>query len=245
MAYAPLTPTTVKILSLTDRSNVSEAHLPLMSRAFTSEEYEAKEVVIEIPEKKEPSADSELVFEYSKGRNLNDPALPYEIGIRFRDGSDGFFQSEEFAVKWLGKAAEMGSTDAMLALALIYLKDTKTHGYRKAAVLLRDAAAKGDEEAARMLDMDSIGDPKSRKTFDTYRLNAELGSIDAMNRLAQGFEKGDFGKDKFKAAAVWYTRAFRKGDGEAAKKALALHYKKKVTLTDEELRFLRSGDEKR
>ena len=106
MAYAPLAPTTVKTLSLTDRSNVSEAHHPLMSSAFTSEEYEAREVVIKIPEKREPSADSELVFRYSKGRDLNDPALPYEIGIRFRDGSDGFFQSDEFTVKWLGKAAD-------------------------------------------------------------------------------------------------------------------------------------------
>lgn len=214
-----------------------------MSRAFTSEEYESKEVIIEMPEKREPSPDSELVFRYSKGRDLNDPALPYEIGIHFMEGSDGFFQSDEFAVKWLEKAVEMGSADAMLALADFYLKDTKTHGYRKAALLLKKAADGGNPEAIGMLDMDNVGDPTSRKTFNTYRLNAELGSVEAMNRLAEGFEKGHYGKDRFKAAAVWYTRAFRRGDREAAKKALALHYKKKVVLTEEELRFLRSGGE--
>ena len=71
-----------------------------MSRAFTSEEYESKEVVVEIPEARVPSADMELVFQYSSGRDLSDPDLPYEIGMRFLEGSDGFFQSDEFAVKW-------------------------------------------------------------------------------------------------------------------------------------------------
>ncbi len=211
-----------------------------MSRAFTSEEYESKEVVIELPEKREPSADAELVFQYSKGRDLNDPALPYEIGMRFMDGSDGFFQSDEFTVKWLDKASKMGSEKAMLALARFYLRDTKTYGYHKAALLLKEAADKGDSEAKEMLDMDRVEDPTSKKTFNTYRLNTELGSVKAMVLLAEGFEKGNFGKDKGKAAAVWYTRAAKRGDREAAKKALALHYKKKVVLTDEEIKTLRS-----
>ena len=46
-----------------------------MSRAFTSEEYEQKDVQIVAPKKKEETPDEELVFQYSKGRFLNDPAL--------------------------------------------------------------------------------------------------------------------------------------------------------------------------
>ncbi len=211
-----------------------------MSRAFTSEEYESREVVIELPEKREPSPDAELVFQYSKGRDLNDPALPYEIGMHFMDGSDGFFQSGEFAVKWLSKAADMGHEGSMLALAKFYLRDTKTYGYHKAARLLKKAADKGNSEAVEMLDMDNVGEPTSKKTFNTYRINTELGSVRAMVLLAEGFEKGNFGKDKGKAAAVWYTRAAKRGDRDAAKKALALHYRKKVVLTDEEIKELRS-----
>ena len=222
-------------------SNIGrEPDISAMSRAFTSEEYEAKEVVVEIPEARVPSADMELVFRYSSGRDLNDPALPYEIGMRFLEGSDGFFQSDEFAVKWLENAVKMGNVKAMVTLADFYLRDTKTNGYRRPAELLRMAADKGDEDAITRLDMDHIDDPTSRKTFNAYRFNAELGDVRAMNLLAEGFEKGYFGKNKDKAAALWYTRAFKKGDKDAAKRVLALYYKKRIGLTDEELRFLRS-----
>ncbi len=211
-----------------------------MSRAFTSEEYESKEVVIEIPEARVPSADAEIVFLYSKDRDLNDPSLPYEIGMHFMEGSDGFFQSNEFGVKWLDRAVKMGSVEAMMALADFYLKDTKTNGYRKPAELLRMAADRGNADAKDRLDIDNIEDPTSRKTFNAYRFNAELGDIRAMNLLAEGFEKGHFGKNKEKAAVLWYTRAFKKGDKEAAKRVLALYYKKRIELTEEELKFLRS-----
>ena len=212
----------------------------MMSRAFTSEEYEAPEVVIEVPEKREPSADMELVFAYSKGRNLSDPSLPYEIGMHFLEGSDGFFQSDEFAVKWLDNAVKEGSVDAMMALADFYLKDTKTYGYRKPAELLSKAADRGNDDAMSRLDMVNIGDPTSRETFNAYRFNAELGNTDAMKLLAEGFEKGYFGKGKDKAAKLWYVRAFKNGDRDSAKRVLALYYKKRIELTEEELRFLRS-----
>ncbi len=211
-----------------------------MSRAFTSEEYDEKDVVIEDLPDWESSGDKELVFAYSKGRDMSSPSFPYEIGIRFRDGSDGFFQSDEFAVKWLNNAVKAGSVDAMIALADFYLKDTKANGYRKSAELLKMAADRGNEDAKGRLDMDHIEDPTSRKTFNAYRFNAELGDVRAMNLLAEGFEKGHFGKNKDKAAALWYTRAFKKGDKEAAKRVLALYYKKRIELTEEELRFLRS-----
>ncbi len=184
-----------------------------MSRAFTSEEYDEKDVVIEELPDWESSGDKELVFAYSKGRDMSSPSFPYEIGIRFRDGSDGFFQSDEFALKWLGSAVRMGSADAMLALADMYLKDTKKHGYRKAAELLRAAAVKGNGEARGRLDIDDIGDPTSRRTFNAYRFNAELGDPRAMFLLAEGFEKGHFGRNKDRAAALWYVRAFRNGCG--------------------------------
>ena len=210
-----------------------------MSRAFTSEEYDEKDVVIEELPDWESSGDKELVFAYSKGRDMSSPSFPYEIGIRFRDGTDGFFQSDEFAVKWLNNAVKAGSVDAMIALADFYLKDTKANGYRKPAELLKMAADRGNEDAKGRLDMDHIEDPTSRKTFNAYRFNAELGDVKAMNLLAEGFEKGYYGKDKARAAATWYIRAFKLGDEGASKKALALHYKKKVVLTKDELALLR------
>ena len=211
-----------------------------MSRAFTSEEYESKEVIIEIPEARKPSADAELVFRYSNGRDLSDPSLPYEIGMHFMDGSDGFFQSDEFAVKWLDRAVRVGNVDAMMALADFYLKDTKKYGYRKPAELIRMAADKGNPDAVSRLDMDGIDDPTTRKAFNAYRFNAELGDVKAMRLLAEGFEKGYFGKGKDNAAKIWYTKAFKNGDRDAAKRVLALFYKKRIELTEDELKFLRS-----
>lgn len=210
-----------------------------MSRAFTSEEYESREVEVVVPEKEEHSADAEIVFAYSKGRRFDDPSLPYEIGLHFLNGDEGFFRSDEFAEKWLKRSVKMNHAKAMLALADFYLKDTKTHGFRKPAKLIRMAADLDDPEAIDILDMENIDSPTSKKTYDAYRFNAELGSVEAMMKLAEGFEKGHFGKDKFRAAVIWYTKAYRNGCEEASKKALALHYKKKIVLSDEELASLR------
>ena len=134
----------------------------------------------------------------------------------------------------------MGNVKAMVALADFYLGDTKNYGYRKPAELLRLAADNGDKDAMRRLDMDDVVDPTSRKTFNTYRFNAELGDVRAMMLLAEGFEKGHFGKNKDKAAALWYTRAFKKGNQDAAQRILNLYYNKRIELTDEELCTLRS-----
>lgn len=210
-----------------------------MSRAFTSEEYESREVFVEPPRKVEKSPDADLVFAYSKGRDFSDPVLPYEIGMHFLIGNEGFFQSTEFAEKWLLRSCNMGYAPAILALADLYLSDTKTHGYRKPAEFVRKAADAGSAEASDRLDMEHIDDPCSRKTYHAYRFNAELGNPDAMALLAEGFEKGNFGKDKYKAAKLWYIRAVKKGRKDCAKKVLAMFYKKKIELSDEELRFLR------
>jgi len=214
-----------------------------MSRAFTSEEYEQKDVQIVAPVKKETTPDEELVFRYSSGRNVNDPALAYEIGVNFMDGSNGFFQDRDLAVRWLDRAVRYGHDVAMVTLADLFLKDTKTNGYRKPAKLLKMAADRGNAAAIARLDMEHIDSPTSRRTYEAYRFNAELGDPKAMRLLAEGFERGDFGKDKYRAAAVWYTKAFKHGDDDAAKRALALHYKKKVELTPEEIGFLRSKGE--
>lgn len=78
------------------------------------------------------SEDHDLVYEYTKGRNTNDPVLPYEIGINFLNGEKGFFKSIDFAVKWLKISTGMGCVPAKVALAEVYLVDTKKYGYRDA-----------------------------------------------------------------------------------------------------------------
>jgi|GEM_PF-2390692 len=210
-----------------------------MSRAFTSEEYEQKEVPIVIPPKIEEAPDHDIVMKYSNGRSLEDPKLPYEIGMGFLKGEGEFFQSDEFAVKWLERAVKMGYAPAMVSLAELFLKDTKTYGFRRPAKLLKQASDLGSADAKSYIDMSSVDDPSTKKAYTVYRLNGELGDISACLALADGFEKGYYGKDKTRAAATWYIRAFKLGDEGASKKALALHYKKKVVLTEDELALLR------
>lgn len=210
-----------------------------MSRAFTSEEYEQKEVPIVIPPKIEEAPDHDIVMKYSNGRSLEDPKLPYEIGMGFLKGEGEFFQSDELGIKWLERSVKMGYAPAMVSLAELFLKDTKTYGFRRPAKLLKQASDLGSSDAKSYIDMSSVDDPSTKKAYTAYRLNGELGDISACMALAEGFEKEYYGKDKARAAATWYIRAFKLGDEGASKKALALHYKKKVVLTEDELALLR------
>lgn len=185
------------------------------------------------------SEDHDLVYEYTKGRNTNDPVLPYEIGINFLNGEKGFFKSIDFAVKWLKISTGMGCVPAKVALAEVYLVDTKKYGYRDAAILLRSAKDQGSEEAGALLDMKSISDVKSKSAFTTFRLNAELGNTEAMIALAEGFEKEYYAKQKWKTAVMWYLNAYVKGARDLRPRIEELIEKRNVELSDAELRILR------
>lgn len=184
------------------------------------------------------SEDHELVLRYSAGRKVSDPSLPYEIGIHFLKGDEGFFQSTDFAEKWLLKSADMDFAPAMLALAELYLTDTKKNGYRRPALLLKKAAQKGSEAARLHLDMSKVSDPRTRDAFVTYRLNAELGNAEACRMLGEGFEKEYYGKGQWEAAVRWYARAYSRGDSPSGKRAVCLAEKKNVLLGGKEQKLL-------
>ena len=104
-----------------------------MSRAFTSEEYEVPDMPVIDVKTESVSEDHDLVSSYSAGRSVTDPALPFEIGMNFLKGENGFFKSIDFAVKWLKRSADLGHVQAAVELAKIYLSDTKKYGYKETA----------------------------------------------------------------------------------------------------------------
>ena len=210
-----------------------------MSRAFTSEEYEVPDMPVIDVKTESVSEDHDLVSSYSAGRSVTDPALPFEIGMNFLKGENGFFKSIDFAVKWLKRSADLGHVQAAVELAKIYLSDTKKYGYKETAQLLRMASENGSEEATSMLDMGSIADVKTKSAFVKYRLNAELGNTDAMIALAEGFEKEYYAKQKWKTAAMWYLRACARGAESARPRLEELVKAKNIELTEDEKKLLK------
>ena len=210
-----------------------------MSRAFTSEEYEVPDMPVIDVKTESVSEDHDLVSSYSAGRSVTDPALPFEIGMNFLKGENGFFKSIDFAVKWLKRSADLGHVQAAVELAKIYLSDTKKYGYKETAQLLGKASENGSEEAVSMLDMGSIADVKTKSAFVKYRLNAELGNIDAMIALAEGFEKEYYAKQKWKTAAMWYLRACARGAESARPRLEELVKAKNIELTEDEKKLLK------
>lgn len=210
-----------------------------MSRAFTSEEYEVPDMPVIDVKTESVSEDHDLVSSYSAGRSVTDPALPFEIGMNFLKGENGFFKSIDFAVKWLKRSADLGHVQAAVELAKIYLSDTKKYGYKETAQLLRKASENGSEEATSMLDMGSIADVKTKSVFVKYRLNAELGNTDAMIALAEGFEKEYYAKQKWKTAVMWYLRACARGAESARPRLEELVKAKNIELTEDEKKLLK------
>ena len=210
-----------------------------MSRAFTSEEYEVPDMPVIDFKVESVSEDHDLVSSYSAGRSVTDPALPFEIGMNFLRGENGFFKSIDLAVKWLKRSADLGHVQAAVELAKIYLSDTKKYGYKETAQLLRKASENGSEEAVSMLDMKSIADVKTKSAFVKYRLNAELGNTDAMIALAEGFEKEYYAKQKWKTAAMWYLKACARGAESAHPRLEELIKTKNIELTEDEQKLLK------
>ena len=208
-----------------------------MSRAFSSEEYEEKEIVYEDNGPVTHDQDIEFVTRFCNTHDPASPSFAHDLGMTFLKGADGFPQNDAFAVKWFRKSVKMGFSKSCLPLARLLLKDTKTNGYSEAAKLLEKARDSG--ESVPELDVLRITDPRSRSAYVTYRLNAENGDPEAAFLLAEGYEKSYYGKDKYAAAAKWYRIALKRGVNEAAERILELHEYGRITLSDEELRSLK------
>lgn len=109
---------------------------------------------------------------------------------------------DDEAVPYLAKAAEQGDADGEYGLAKMYFTgEAKTPNPAEAGRLMRSAANKGHRLATvtmalafvrgdRRLDAENSDAPEARETLLKA---AELGELDAIKAVAQGYREGKYG----------------------------------------------------
>lgn len=146
-----------------------------------------------------------------RSADARDADAQFDIGRYFNDGV-GTDVDVDAAVKWWGRAAEQGHSGAMVALGDYYLGGHSSGHAMAFDYYTRAAAARNPDDAAHF----SLGvcyqhargvDEDARKAAACFSLGAEAGHVDAMNALADCFERGYGVKLNEQEAAQWRALA--------------------------------------
>lgn len=122
-------------------------------------------------------------------------------------GQKGGGCSEKLAERYQCRAADEGSTAAMISLADMSLADTDVPFWQQAALL---AYADHPERQPK-----SKIRKQHKKQMERYMLAAEAGDTDAMGALAMAYHLGYPEKRDDARAFLWASRAADCGDGSA------------------------------
>ena len=152
----------------------------------------------------------------------DDVGAMYDMGEKYLKG-EGILQSDEKALLWFLKAAELDSPAAQGQVGAIVAMTNKA----EAVTWYLKAAAAGDSEAQNRLGVcyyDGVGIATNRvEAVRWYREAAEAGQHNAMWNLGQAYKNGR-GIDKDEGEALrWYRLAAQHGNKSAFKSIADLY----------------------
>lgn len=120
---------------------------------------------------------------------------------------DGDFYDRRKGVRLLTRAADSGSTQAMLALGDLALTNTNISFWQQAAQL-RNYSSPGNPPKRRII-------KQHKKQMEWYIVAAESGNTDAMSALGMAYHLGYPEKRDDEQAFLWASRAADSGNAEA------------------------------
>ena len=163
--------------------------------------------------------------EFIRRADQTGAAAWYELGKAYEEGDQGLLQDKAQAADWYRKAAEQKNTDAMFALARMYdTGDGLPQGKKKALDLYLKVADSYSSAAAdamlalwRMYDTGDGVEQDKKKALDWLLRAAKDSHVEAMRRLGLLYAEGsDLVERDGVLAALLYSKASEKGDGEAS-----------------------------
>ncbi len=131
----------------------------------------------------------------------------------YRNGGEGVDQDYYQALLWAQKAADQGSTRAMITLGVLYRDGLGVP--QDASKALREfeaASTAGDMKGPRYVGLfyEAAGD--AAKAFAAYQLGADRGDITSQYLLGKAYELGTGVTQDYALAAKWYATSASRGD---------------------------------
>ena len=177
--------------------------------------------------------------------NIEDSRVLYRIGNCYYKGN-GVAVNIPAAIEWLSKAAEKGSTEAMLRLAIIYHDEKEVQDYNKTVEWYEKGSERGNVSC-----MYNLGCVYARnevlrdisKAIYWYTLAANKGHTNAMYNLGYAYAVNEKIKDISKAIH-WYTLAANNGHSKAMLNlAIIYHDEKEVQDYNKTVEWYEKGSE--
>lgn len=150
--------------------------------------------------------------------NLTDAHAKYRLGYRFHHGDSMVTQDYKEAVKYYGKAGELGHLQAQVALAGMYETGTGVETNPKEALKwYRKAAEQGDATSQFIAATLSESVEKNNKeALKWYHKSAEGGNLPAQFTLAEKYAYGNGLPVNYVEAMKWYRKAAEQGHAFAS-----------------------------
>jgi tetratricopeptide (TPR) repeat protein len=175
-----------------------------------------------------PKTDEEMVKNYMKRVEVNDPLAIFQMGGRCDIKGD-----YEGAVEYLTKAAGLGDINAHYNLSCMYHEGKGVEKDMKKEVYHMEEAAIGGNPLARF----NLGNHEGRngrldRAIKHYIIAAKLGDDKSLDKVKLGFQMGLVSKDDYEAAlrghqaAVDATKSAQRDAAEEWYKKRNLHKKK-------------------
>ncbi len=143
---------------------------------------------------------------FNKAVEAGHPQALFSAASVYLD-ADGDFYDRRKGVRFLTRAAAVGSTQAMLALGDLALVDTDISFWQQAAQL-RNYSSPGNPPKRRII-------KQHKKQMEWYIVAAESGNTDAMSALGMAYHLGYPEKRNDEQAFLWASRAADSGNAEA------------------------------
>ena len=145
--------------------------------------------------------DEEYLKRFKKRMDLNDAEAFYELGLYYKDGTFGLPQDKNKGFQLLNRAAELGSTNAHVPIAIKYLSqygsgqgvqnlDKAVHHYKLAAI-------GGHEQARYNLGTFAYKAGNMDRSMKHFMIAARSGHDKSLKKVGEGYKDGHVTKDDY------------------------------------------------
>mmetsp|Transcript_4586 Transcript_4586/g.8933 ORF Transcript_4586/g.8933 Transcript_4586/m.8933 type:complete len:288 (-) Transcript_4586:74-937(-) len=160
-----------------------------------------------------PSNETEVILRLRKGADNNDPRALHQMAILHGDGTCGFQKDELKALEFTHRAAELGSTEACIDIAIRYGDVAKDEWKKR--IFLQVAAINGHAYARQSLGVLEYRSNQRESSMRHFRISAAVGCEISLNILKGEYAAGRLSKDEL--ASV--LRAFQTSQDEMKSEA--------------------------
>ena len=153
------------------------------------------------------TSDEELQERYKKRVALNDAMAIFNVGVKYRDGTNDYPQDYVKALEFYHRAAELGYTEGYTNIGFAYLSGRGVEvNKNKARYYCELAAIRGNMQARHNLGTLSLQSVDMNRAVRHFLIAVEYGNSESLETIKKMYSKGYATKEAYTKALKLYQK---------------------------------------